>query len=245
MKLVQDDDQFNRFVNLLPDLKADWVYFLSMSARQKYLSDSEREYFDLGRTEMFARVTAESKVNIQYAMVKMEGLVEKRTTRNGKTFPPKALVCYANLNPSSMVEAYNLFQTEMNKELAETMKALQNGRQPEYKGIKNAERKLMNAVQKSRAAKLLIDIDIDAESPQPMYEVTAELRDHAVRFDTIKTKSGWHVVINVESLNKGRTRLHEVVQRQNLLYHEVKFNENGMIPVPGTLQAGYLVHFVN
>jgi hypothetical protein len=245
MKLVQDQDQFNRFVNLLPELKAAWVYFLSMSARQKYLTTEERAYFDLGRTEMFARVTADSKINIQNAMDKMEGMVEKRTTRNGKTFPPKALVCYANLNPSCMIAAYNLFQSGMNDELAEIMSALQNGRQPEYKGIKQAERKLMNCVQKSRAAKLLIDIDIDAESPQPMYEITAELRDHNVLFATIKTKSGYHVVINVASLNKGRTRLHEIVQRQNDLHHEVKFNENGMIPVPGTMQAGHMVHFVN
>jgi hypothetical protein len=52
---IYDEEQIRKFVSTLSPLKKDEVYFVSMSARNKYLTDEERRTYDLGRTEMFAR----------------------------------------------------------------------------------------------------------------------------------------------------------------------------------------------
>lgn len=49
-KLIHNREEYNKFINILPDLKDDEVYFLSLSARNKYLTDAERTLFGLGRT---------------------------------------------------------------------------------------------------------------------------------------------------------------------------------------------------
>jgi len=55
MQIIYDEDQVRQFHALLKPLVKDEVYFLSMSARNKYLTQEERELYNLGRSEMMSR----------------------------------------------------------------------------------------------------------------------------------------------------------------------------------------------
>jgi hypothetical protein len=54
--LLIDEDEFEKFYkHCVPELGPDEVFFISLSARNKYLTEQERRDLELGRTEMFAR----------------------------------------------------------------------------------------------------------------------------------------------------------------------------------------------
>ena len=55
MSLLYSKEELQKFINYLPQLEKDELWFCSMSARNKYLTEDERVKYDLGRSEMFAR----------------------------------------------------------------------------------------------------------------------------------------------------------------------------------------------
>jgi len=242
--LVRNYEQFNRFVNdVLPDLQNDEVYFLSMSARKKYLTLEEREKYQLARTEMMLRKIVHSKDQLHHAMNELSAQISVRTTKSGLIMPEKALVCYINVNPSSMIKALTMFKRDMNHELAQVMSALMGDGQPNYDSIKYSTRKFMNCVQKSKGTRHWLDIDVDSLDVTYRNMLVRELSD--IESHTIETHGGYHVLINREQLNQSNIQLHKVVKdidtQLKLVGGECIFNKNAMIPVAGTLHAGKLV----
>jgi len=250
--LIKDSEQFHKFINILPDLVNDEIYFISLSARNKYLNQEEREFYTLGKTEMFGRVIIRSKNDFEYAFKKLEAILNYKTTRNGKLIPEKSLVVYININPSSMFKSYYNFKSEMDKESIEVYSALLNNKTPNFSNILLLERKLLNCIQRSSSRKVFFDIDFDIKDSKYIdlvKNVIIDLGKNSINTYTIKTQGGFHLLINREQYNEYSKviKLHEIID----LYHkevsvygkEIKFNKNNMIPFPGTLQAGKLVTF--
>lgn len=245
--MIIDKEQFNQFIKILPDLQNDEVYFVSLSARQKYLTLKEREFYALGRTEMFSREIVKSKKDFPYIMNKLLYSLEYKTTRNGKQIPEKALVTYINVNPSSTIEAFYQFRKEMNRYKNEINKALMGNKEPNYTGILNINRKLMNCIQKSRSRKYYIDIDFDIlpEDNDLLVDFQKYLITAKVKYHTIQTQGGYHVLIKKDTLND-KIKLHEKLKeyKSQLISGEVIINKNQMVPIPGTLQANKLVKLI-
>lgn len=250
MSLIQDRDQFNKFIKILPDLKNDEVYFISLSARNKYLTSEERVKYGLGRTEMFARNIVRKKEDFEYTLNKLESSLSYKHTKTGLDIPEKALVVYVNINPSSMVKAYFNLMDEMNKELHDITFALQNNKIPNYDGIHMLDRKLMNCIQKGRSRKILIDIDFDVtlEMVNLVGTFEVELIKNSIIYNIIKTKSGYHVLLSLNSMKGKKFNLDSIAKSLNKVAKEkkgeVQINKNGMVPFPGTLQAGNLVKII-
>lgn len=246
--LIKDFEQFKRFVDVLAEPEKDEVYFISLSARNKYLSADERLVYGLGRTEMFSRTIVRSKSDFEFAMQKLALKLEYKKTKLGLPIPEKALVVYVNIHPSSMVLAYHLFKSEMDNIETEVLRAFMNGKQPNYEAFKNADRHFMNAIQKSAGIKQYVDIDVDSKDFDLVQELTNDLNGYAIRYYVIKTHGGFHVLINREDLHYSHFRLHEVVERLNeeakKYDGEVVFNKNAMVPFPGTMQAEKLVELL-
>ena len=245
MNLIQDEKQFNNFVdNILPELKDDEVYFISLSARNKYFTNEEREKYALGRTEMFSRQIAKSKEQLKtYTIKKLEASLSYKTTKNGLQIPEKALVVYININPSSMIKAYQLFQGEMNREVNDIMNALKNNKKPNYDRTLIQERLLMNCIQKSSGEKHYIDIDCDTKEPKILHFLSKELCGAEIKFSIIETQGGYHFLLKKNTLPKGfnlQGLLNDAISTDTN-NSEIMINGNVMIPVPGTLQANKLV----
>jgi hypothetical protein len=244
--MIVDRAQFDKFVEILPDLKNDELYFFSLSARNKYLSAEERKEFALGRTEMFSREIARDKEGIYYIMNKLKSSLQYRVTANGKPIPERALVVYANINPSSTIKAYQLFTQEIDKQINEVVHTFLNTKEPNFEGLKRINRELMNCIQKSRSRKYYIDIDIDFRekgTAECVIDLMGFLSTNKSVFYTIKTYSGYHFLIRKDTVpNTLFSKIEE--HRLNSNIKEIEFNKNEMIPVPGTLQAGKLVKFI-
>lgn len=245
--LIQDQEQFNLFVDILPDLIRDEVYFLSLSARNKYLTEEERIEFDLGRTEMFSRQIAFDKEGISLAMDRMRADLDVRRTRNGSLIPEKCLVAYMNIHPSSTVKAYRAFSSQMDRHYEEAFMGTLNGSTASDMWIpfRRMSTNLMNHIQKSASRKLMVDIDIDGEdlldSSRLVEDVTNFLTEHEVPYHIVKTQGGYHVLVRTEYLGKHVPLFKVISELDKDTTGEVKFNSNAMVPIPGTLQAGKLV----
>lgn len=247
--LVQDWDQFNYFAEqILPPLFRDEVYFVSLSTRKKYLTPEEREKYQLSQTEMYARKVVRSKDKLQFVMNELSAIFSIRETKSGQPMPLKANVVYININPSSMMKATNAFIADMNRETAQIINGLMAGGEPNFLALQYADRKLLNYIQKNAGTRTYLDVDVDSLDHFYLDILTSGLLEYNVEHYVIETHGGFHVLINRDSLNRSKYRLHEEVKAlDNLLKpldKECIFNSNAMIPVPGTLHAGKLVRIL-
>lgn len=252
-KLIYDAKHLQDFVNtVLPDLSMDEVYFLSFSARNKYLSKEEREFYHLGRTEMFNRMLIRSKDLFLNRLERFQfddtDHLLGFTTKNGKRMPLKALVVYLNINPSSGLEAFQNFSKTVQNKLFELQKKMLHGKefnQEEMFWFAKLDTKLLNEYQKSRSNKYFVDIDIDTLNNKALNYITTELNSQNVEYFTIQTRNGWHVMLKTETIKFNypdlMNRAHQFIEEND----EIIINTNAMIPMPGTIAAGYPVRWIN
>jgi hypothetical protein len=250
MNLIKDQNEFEKFLNILPELEKDEVYFISLSARNKYLSKEERLEYSLGQTEMFGREIAQSKEKLKdYIIRKLEATLSYKTTRNHLPIPEKSLVCYMNVNPSSMVKAYMQFQNEMNRQVSEIVMSLQKQKLPNYSFINLQTKELLNCIQKSGSRKYFIDIDCDTKNEEVYQYLFDSFIMHNIEFHTIETKGGYHFLLQKKSfpekfdLNLIIKTSSIIAQEREVTKIEIMINSNAMVPVPGTMQSDHLVKF--
>jgi hypothetical protein len=248
--LIVDKEHFDKFINILPDLQKDENYFLSLAARNKYLSTEEREKYQLGRTEMFGRLLARSKEDFTLKMKDLAVKLESRKTNNGSSIPNKAVVVYANINPTSMIKAYEMFMNEMNKEIYSAFYAEQKNKGANYESIKFADRVFMNCCQKARSRRVYIDIDMDTKDKN-IFEEFISFIDLAMGIDyhIIETHGGYHFLIKCDTISE-KFNFYNCVYDANLKAEqlpepkEVIINKNQMVPIAGTKQSDFLVKVI-
>jgi hypothetical protein len=253
-ELIYDEEQVLKFLRLLKPLVNDESYFLSMSGRNKYLTEEERIAFDLGRTEMFARKLVKRDLTGKLSPEQMFLRTLKSmqvsdggyTTRTGKGMPMKCLVVYANINPVSGFKALRMFYEKTTAFLFDTCT---NPNASDR--INSLDTLLMNCYQKSRSEKYLIDIDFDIPNDDHgiLENFCNELVKIGVVFNTIKTHSGFHVLLKRDTIKFNYTVLIKAAHEDAVKFYgkdhvEVVINTNEMVPIPGTLQAGTKVHFL-
>lgn len=244
MTIIEFTPEAAEFSRLLPQLQMDEVYFISMSARNKYLDQAERDEYSLGRTEMFARELINKNEDFEFAFRKLTGHIYARRTNNGKEIPTKSLVCYMNINPTSVLKAMQQFKRELAEAEENLMrKVILNGNQAnvlDFEFFRKAKSKIYNAFQRNSSRKIFLDIDIDTKDINVLITIIADLTIKDARFCTIETRGGFHVMVKSDTI-KGNY-LHESIKKaQKMTTDEVIFNSNGMVPFPGTYQSDFFV----
>jgi len=250
-RVLADPAIISDFIKHLPDLGENEVYFLSLSARNKYLSTEERDYYSLGQTEMFSRQIAFDRDGIALALNRMKGDLESRRTRSGLEMPNRCLVVYINIHGMSTLKAYGAFVEEMNRHQTEVIHALLNNNAPNLTAFLRMNTRLMNHIQKATGTKEYLDVDIDA--PKELAESILErlqepLVDLGIPHLVIKTHGGYHIMLKSKELKKFKNfQLYKLISEYNIEAEaeggEVGFNSNAMVPLPGTYQAGHLVTY--
>jgi hypothetical protein len=256
--LLVDKNEFLKFYDKLYELEKDEVFFLCLSARNKYLTDEERKEFSLGRTEMFGRefVYEKSIDKFELILKKLDLTLEYRTTSNGSRIPDKAMVVYFNLNPTSTIKAYQAFQEEMNKELFLLLNNIRSNNQTEmnYDRFRKSQSILKTQFQKYPSRKVFLDIDCDTKDTSVVCGICSFLKKYNVDYFVIQSQGGYHVIIKKDTMPKdklfGKALFQDIIPTANDCVcsggGEVIINKNEMIPLPGTLQAGnHLVKIID
>jgi hypothetical protein len=249
--LISDEKELTRyFEEIMPPLESQETYFFSLSARNKYLTEEEREELCLGRTEMFERRTLRT-----YDYQKFIRLIHKfecnpaaYTTKNNSIIPSKCIICYVNINPSNMLKAYTEFNYVMQEYILELSLNALNGRSLDdiSDRLSRIDRLLLDKIQKARGRRVWIDIDFDVPKNSPLLsEYIKELKENQIKFEVIDTHSGYHILLKRETIKYNYLKTLEVFDRiASEVGGEIKQNKNEMVPLPGTFQGGYPVRIV-
>lgn len=264
-KIIHDEKELKYFYdNILPPLEPTDTYFVSLSARNKYLSEEERKILELGRTEMFCKsiIRVRDWNRFLRTIRKFECNKGGYTTKNNSSIPEKAIVCYININPSNTLQAIMKFKqvlAEYEVELASiALKGKKNTTNISER-LNKLDNSLMTAYQQSRGMKHYIDIDLDVDKEFEPYK-SHSFKEFMINkglktYHWIDTKSGYHLLIKRDELKFNPQLLIERLTQDYLHYQhtqsynedtfEIIINKNEMIPVPGTYQGSYPVTILN
>lgn len=253
LELIYDEAEVKRFFDtVLPPLSDLEVYFVSLSARNKYLSEEEQEALHLGRTEMFERriIRERNWDKFLRTLYKFESNEKAYTTKNNSIIPSKCITCYININPSNVLKAYaeyNKTMTEYIYEIANNSIKNNNTENIIYR-ITKSDRLLLDQLQKCRGTKHLIDVDFDVPDDQFVKMFTKELKSKNVSYEVIDTKSGYHVLMRKDTVKFNFPSLLECYNKQAAIAYkektEIVVNKNEMVPLPGTSQGGHPVRII-
>lgn len=255
-KIIHDEEEMKWFFdNVMPELLPHEVYFLSLSARNKYLTMEEREEIGLGRTEMFNRVIVKERSWESFIRTvrRMECDTRGFTTRKNLPIPSKTIICYFNINPTNTIKAWGEFQDKMNTYSQELIMCAMNGNNADIavKEITRMDSHLMTCMQKSSGTRHWVDFDFDVPKVYDTNSVSEFLESKGItHYYWIDTKSGFHLLVNKSQLKFNPKEIIDFALslvpnhwgRDGL---EIIQNKNNMIPLPGTYQAGHLVKVLN
>lgn len=263
-QLIADEKELKWFFdNIIPPLENDEVYFLSLSARSKLLTDEQKEKLQLGRTEMFERRIVREREWSRFlrTVKKFETAYGSYTTKNGSLIPNKAIVVYFNINPSNVIKAYNEFSQIMNDYMFELAMCAMRHRDTTdiMHRIKKQDVLLMNCYQKNKGTKHWLDFDFDVPKNEitlgVVEEFVSEVRQHKGTAYIIETQGGYHVLVskntefdeyfhpgNIADNYYRQLGMHVPIEDAKI---EVIHNKNSMIPLPGIIHHGTVVRVLN
>lgn len=271
VKLIGDIAELRWFYDhVLPPLAPLEVYYLSLSARSKYLSESDKSEIILGRNEMFAKSIIREHTWERFIRTirKLECSEEGYTTKNNLPIPSKCIVCYLNINPSNTIKALYEFQKVYNEYMMELAEIAVRGRDSEniMNRLNKIDNNLMTCYQKATGNRHWIDIDMDVDKAFSLHTNSEFLKymnsKKICNYPIVETKSGYHVLINILELQEAKLNPYDIVATLDMLYTqycdtaygpgndvfgkaEIILNKNAMIPLPGTIQGGHIVRVLN
>lgn len=220
------------------------AFLMALAARNKYCLPGE-EYTMGNHTEMLAREYVE-KDDYDVFRAKLQRLAandEAYLDKNHKPIPKHLKVLYVTVNPVDLVSSYCLFT----KKLAERNEEL----------LKNKNRPLSaytinglwtSSMQACPSLKNWFDFDLDAKKGGIYPEDLKAAVTNAVRktfpegtFRAVITHGGVHLLVSKEGMSKTFNPMTIIKLFEDTVgkeCDEIKLNQNGMIPCPGTLQGG-------
>jgi len=259
-RFLADEDELKWFWQYgIPPLRRNEIYFCSLSARNKRLSEGEREIYKVSRSEMFAKtqIRHDDYGKFLQAIKGFEVRKDAILTKSGVPYPDKALVLYFNICP---IDAYSAMKDQINY-LTEVMSGLTDA------ALKNSQSGLDDCFHKVRKSfdscqslfarnfgeKHWIDIDVDMDEVDERDQI--EIREIILAkgqlrpgdLMMIRTAGGLHCLIR-RSCVKWNPQIvcEEIEGRFKGKTKEVAQNKNLMCAMPGTLMYGdHIVRIVN
>lgn len=249
-KVIADVKEIEKMVNLLPELKVQEAFFMSLAIRKKYLTDEVRKELGPGVKEMFGQTLVRDRTVKDFVrkLSRLETNANGFTARNGMAYPQVGMACYLNINASDMLVAANNLQIKLHKYTNEILKATMNGSNCDsyLKKMSKLDTELMSCAQKAKGSSTFIDIDLDIDKVTErgaLTELVNFLKKNNIKYHVIETRSGYHVLLKRKTIKCNYTLILHSLDKH--VAKEVVLNENNMIPFPGTYQGNFVVKFLD
>lgn len=235
--------------NVYEDLSLNEVHFISLAARNKYLTEEEREEYRLGKTQMVYK-TVLRKYDFNKFLSKIYQIdtsADYFLTLNDKYIPKKCCVLYANINPSDTIKATADFKkilADYDSELFNiSINTSDKGRfENAMKRYNNLHNNLLTCYQNNRSRKIWSDIDCDGDIKlEDLQSFVRNLNlNESSRVVLVKTHGGFHFLMRTEDMNKEYNPgivQSKLTENFGDICKEIVINKNEMIPIPGTYQG--------
>jgi hypothetical protein len=216
-KIIQDEKEFRKFIDWLPDLEDNEKYYLSLFARKKYCE----ELIKSNDKTQIKRFTS-YKDDIYRKVKQLECEVGSYYLKD-REVPQESLVLYINPNPRNMRRA--TFQ--LIKKCTDIL---------ETNGMNyNIHAEALSCIQRSKSKTHFCDFDIDSKDVS-ICRVKEILPDNT--YDIIETRGGYHVLVKTRLAPK--TKWHKEL-RDAFVIDQIG---DQMIPVVGCTQGGFVPKFI-
>lgn len=216
-KLILNEENFDNFINWLPELGKDEWYQISIMSRKKY--DSEL-------------IQTNDQNQLLRAVVKKD-MIKKRIkeferevgTLFYKKYPisQQSLVCYINPNPRCMQKANKLLL----RQLIELVDA--SG----FNIVKEAK----DACQKAKSKSNFVHFEVDEKNIDLDLTHCLSIGDYT----WIETRGGYHLLVNTANLQGNKLWYQSVVNQFKGLIDKTG---DMYTPIPGTYQGGFEVKMI-
>lgn len=239
-KIIYDEAELDRFISWLPNLQPNEKFYWSLFCRKKYFPQAIKSN---DKTQLKRGLA--TKENLKDKIRQLEIEIGKWKLRDMEV-PQEALVFYLMPNPRCMTKAAY-------KTIRHCADLLENTN----KGY-NLVQEVMSCVQKSKSRTVFVDFDIDDKNIDltllnHIFSPVADSRFPDKPYTIIETRGGYHILINsgyatayMRSWNAMQMRKREITW-----YNDIKSAyivdqvQDQLLPVPGTIQGGFEVKFIN
>jgi hypothetical protein len=216
---------------MVPKLERDEVLVALLAARKKYSPVLSKSHEVVAR-ELIRDCT------LEHVLQKIRKIsVVGHYLDAGKIIPTDAFALYIDLNPKSVIRAVAPFFKEVNALLYQAMVT----GTPDYNTIKRIDMKLFSCIHTSNSARPPYwDLDIDEKDYALLEKTVAYVGEENVSW-IIESHGGFHIIVP-------RTQTTGIrIFKCGLpapLKTKVSVEKEVTVPVPGTLQGGFMVREV-
>ncbi len=221
-KIIQDEKLLEDFIEWLPDLENNEIFYLSLMARNKYAE--ELKYAKSGKS-LLKRFTA-TKDRIYNKIKQLECEVGSYKLKDVPA-PQNSLALYISINPRDMLKATKNGLIKFAQLITQ-----------EYNGY-NPHQEIMSEIQKAYSRKIYLDFDFDNVSKESVLEKVRDILNiDCVR--VLNTHSGFHLLIETSKIKS---------EYKKSWYQKVSSIEgcdvkgDNLIPVVGCTQGGFTPYF--
>ena len=220
--IINNEEELDKFISLLPDNDIDGTYYITLFARKKYAPNS-----NLKSDKAQLKTLVAKKERIKQKIKQLEVKIGAYTTDDGQPIPEESLALYITPNPRSFKKA--------NKEIVRTI----FGNLLEGIHI-NPKVVTFSKLQTAQAEKKFVIFDVDY-SEKNEYKQAEFLKTVAWKLGytplIIKTRGGFHILVEPSKTT-------EKVWHQNI---SVMADQIGdlLSPIPGCIQGGHIPYLIN
>jgi len=245
--LIWNPDQIKKFQDLfVKNLDEQNVKVIYLAARRKYDGTQPLAGSTCFNRQIVNRATTDLFELIQRYQVP----VGTYKTKGGEPIRQDALVVYFLLNPWNTILAYGKFAMNMSQRMVQEL------------AHKNTEpfddilSELTSCIHSSPGEKIYVELDIDTKDPEIVMKVLDVVRPYEESHTcTVETHGGYHIIMFRLS-KEVKSRIWQEFNKPEYKFEGTDFNGKKIIksyvdlrsdpspPIPGTLQGGFPVCFV-
>lgn len=222
--VITDPDELKKFIDWLPELTNDELYYCVLMARGKYCKgigtfNSDRSHctrFIVGKDRLFSKIW-QTEAPIDSYSVKQQ------------IVPQEALAMYINPNPRSLPKAQNMMLTTVAESIV--------NKRPNANIYQDA----LTCIHKSVSRKIFNDFDFDGVTKEQVApQVKDIINEDAVKI--VQTRGGCHVLIRSDKVEH-RYKTSWYLKMKSI--PGVDITGDTLLPVPGCYQGGFTPKMYN
>jgi hypothetical protein len=224
-KLLFDENELDKFLNILPDDDdKDIVYLLSLFARKKYDTTGK-----MSNDKSQLKTVLTRKADIKKKIKQLETPIGSYIHKDFPV-PQESLALYIMPNPRS-------HRTTGLNMLAELSKKVRDGHDINPKALMNS----MYQVSPSLKNKKFFDVDVDLSKDATYKDIsilTELIKPIEDAVNIVVTRGGFHLLLDIDKVSFKNWYMHlNTFKDENI---SVMMNGDALVPLPGCTQGGFI-----
>lgn len=233
--IIRDEAKLKEFINWLPELNNDEVFFVCLQARHKYMDSIKCA----DKTQLKRFVS--TKVRLLDKIRQLECPIGSYLTNDGKPITDEALALYITINPRNMRKA-----------TFASIRALTNILENPVREL-NPHAVVLSEIHKAKSRSCYVHFDVDLPtgtikdenankgtmSAQEAFKKCSEIVGKEA-VSVVVTRGGYHVMVAPNKVVSETKNWYPIISKM------LNSDQQGelMLPVPATNQGGFMPYFI-